>query len=60
MNNPEQNARQQKKRYDKPKLRQVDLRPEEAVLGNCKVTGTSGPGGVGACVTVGACSSQGS
>jgi hypothetical protein len=60
MNNSEQNVRQQKKPYVKPKLRQVDLRPEEAVLGNCKTTGTSGPGGTGACANVGACSTQGS
>ncbi len=63
MNNSAQNTQeqqQQKKRYVKPKLRQVDLRPEEAVLGNCKTAGTSGPGGAGACVMVGACSTQGS
>ncbi len=33
-----------KKTYQKPRLRQVQLRPEEAVLGNCK----SGSGGAGA------------
>lgn len=39
-----------KKTYQKPQLRQVRLRPEEAVLGNCK-TG-SGAGGLsgGTCV----------
>jgi len=33
----------QKKPYAKPELRQVPLRPEEAVLGNCKMSGLSGP-----------------
>jgi hypothetical protein len=33
----------EKKPYEKPKLFQVALRPEEAVLGNCKISGTSGP-----------------
>jgi hypothetical protein len=33
----------QKKPYVKPELRQVPLRPEEAVLGNCKMSGLSGP-----------------
>jgi hypothetical protein len=51
---------QQKKRYVKPELTQVDLRPEEAVLGNCKTTGTSGPGGAGNCSPAGPCSTQGS
>jgi hypothetical protein len=32
-----------KKRYVEPTLTQVLLRPEEAVLGNCKIAGTSGP-----------------
>lgn len=45
----------QKKPYSKPRLRQVDLRPEEAVLGGCKTGGTGGPAGVD-CVLAG-CSS---
>ena len=32
-----------RKPYRKPEIRQVPLRPEEAVLGNCKITGSSGP-----------------
>jgi len=32
-----------RRRYAEPVLTEVPLRPEEAVLGNCKVTGTSGP-----------------
>ena len=31
----------QKKPYTKPEVRQVRLTPEEAVLGNCKVSGST-------------------
>ena len=33
-----------KKRYEKPEVTQVSLRPEEAVLGACKAGRVSGPG----------------
>jgi hypothetical protein len=33
-----------KKRYEKPDVTQVSLRPEEAVLGACKAGRISGPG----------------
>jgi hypothetical protein len=33
-----------KKRYAKPDIRQVALRPEEAVLGACKTATLGGPG----------------
>jgi hypothetical protein len=33
-----------KKRYEKPEITQVSLRPEEAVLGACKAGRVSGPG----------------
>lgn len=49
----ESRSEPQKKRYLKPELRQVPLRPEEAVLGNCKVAGTSGPGIAGSCKIAG-------
>lgn len=49
-----------KKPYSKPRLKRVNLRPEEAVLGNCKTAGTSGPSGIGTCINVGACNAQGS
>ncbi|HEX8141789.1 MAG TPA: hypothetical protein VF553_04280 [Pyrinomonadaceae bacterium] len=49
-----------KKPYVKPLLKQVNLRPEEAVLGNCKTAGVTGPGGAGNCSPAGICSSQGS
>ncbi len=46
-----------KKAYAKPALRKVPLRPEEAVLGNCKMSGSTGPllsnCGPIACVTIG-------
>ena len=48
---------QEKKPYKKPQLKQVSLRPEEAVLGSCKSAGTSGPGS-GNCAVPG-CSSLG-
>jgi len=35
--------RQARKPYAKPEVQQVSLRPEEAVLGSCKTTKTSGP-----------------
>ncbi len=37
-------ARSTKKPYVKPEMRQVSLRPEEAVLGGCKVAGPLGAG----------------
>lgn len=40
---PKDGAKGQKKRYVKPQVRQVPLRPAEAVLGWCKVVGGSGP-----------------
>jgi hypothetical protein len=33
-----------KKLYEPPKLTTISLRPEEAVLGHCKIAGTTGPG----------------
>lgn len=32
-----------KPQYESPKLMRVSLRPEEAVLGNCKISSTTGP-----------------
>jgi hypothetical protein len=50
----------EKKPYTRPEITHIDLRPEEAVLGNCKTSGSSGPGGVGSCAPVGNCFGQGS
>jgi len=32
-----------KKAYESPRLTTINLRPEEAVLGHCKTSGTGGP-----------------
>ena len=53
------NNSQLRKPYLKPQLRKVDLRPEEAVLGNCKTNGTTA-GPTPTCVVVGSCSTLGS
>lgn len=37
------NAEQRKKPYVKPKIRRVELRPQEAVLGGCKTAGQTVP-----------------
>ena len=51
--------REEKRRpYRKPELRRVQLRPEEAVLGNCKTSGTAGP--AAADCTSFSCSTNGS
>lgn len=61
MNNPDRKKQTQQRRpYLKPAVVQVPLRPEEAVLGHCKTSGHSGPGGSGTCHPFGNCSSQGS
>jgi hypothetical protein len=38
-----QDTGQKKKPYVKPKITRVELKPEEAVLGGCKIAGISGP-----------------
>lgn len=52
-------TQRKKKPYQKPKLRRVELRPEEAVLGACKSNGSTGGGAGGGCSTI-SCMSQGS
>ncbi len=47
-----------KKKYASPKLTTISLRPEEAVLGHCKVSGSGGP--VGSCMPLGTCPNSGS
>ncbi len=39
-NPPGEDAR---KPYEKPQISQVSLRPDEAVLGNCKIMSVAGP-----------------
>lgn len=50
---------QPKAPYEPPKVIRVSLRPEEAVLGHCKITGAAGPVS-GSCRSVVACRSIGS
>jgi len=45
--------------YEPPKVIRVSLRPEEAVLGHCKIVGHAGPVS-GSCRSVVACRSLGS
>ncbi len=45
--------------YEPPKVIRVGLRPEEAVLGHCKITGHAGPVS-GSCRSVIACRTLGS
>ena len=47
-----------KQEYEPPRVVAVSLRPEEAVLGHCKISGSAGPG-AGSC-TVLFCGSIGS
>jgi hypothetical protein len=46
----------ERKPYERPVVKQVPLRPEEAVLGSCKITSGFGP--TGTCGTT--CSDAGS
>jgi hypothetical protein len=55
----EENRRQEKKKYESPKVIVISLRPEEAVLGHCKNASSSGPVS-SACTNVGGCSVIGS
>ena len=44
MNNErESKSERVKKPYQKPEIRKIELRPEEAVLGGCKIASSSGP-----------------
>jgi len=45
--------------YEPPKVIRVSLRPEEAVLGHCKVTGAAGPVAT-SCRSIVACRTLGS
>jgi hypothetical protein len=48
-----------KKPYQPPQVTAISLRPEEAVLGHCKIAGTGGPV-TSNCQPIGVCNSQGS
>jgi hypothetical protein len=59
MSETKQKPEPQRKPYEPPKVVAISLRPEEAVLGHCKITGSAGPVS-GSCRSVGACRSIGS
>ncbi|HKN75893.1 MAG TPA: hypothetical protein VJW94_12010 [Candidatus Acidoferrum sp.] len=46
--------------YEPPKVIRVSLRPDEAVLGHCKVTGAMGPVASSSCRSVVSCRTLGS
>lgn len=48
-----------RKRYKKPEIRKVPLRPQESVLGFCKNSQTQGPR-IGTCTRPGSCLIEGS
>ena len=52
-------ASDRKKPYQKPVVARFELRTEEAVLGFCKSSGSSGPSG-GGCMNVNPCRLPGS
>lgn len=52
-------ATAERKPYAEPTVTRVPLRPEEAVLGVCKISYTAGPGHSN-CAVIPQCSSQGS
>jgi hypothetical protein len=54
----ENDNKDNKSQYEAPQLLRVSLRPEEAVLGHCKISASAGP--VGASCTALACRTIGS
>jgi hypothetical protein len=58
MNHEPKTVEARKQNYEPPKVVTISLRPEEAVLGHCKISGSAGPG-AGSC-TVLFCGSIGS
>ncbi len=59
-NNQENNEKKKKKPYVKPEVKKVPLKPEEAVLGFCKLNTFTGPGGANCGIPADPCSSAGS
>ena len=47
--NQELNQAEGKKQYEPPRLTNISLRPEEAVLGHCKTMSSGGPAQTGSC-----------
>ena len=44
MSDGNQSEKNERKSYEAPRIIRVSLRPDEAVLGHCKVSGVAGPG----------------
>jgi hypothetical protein len=59
MSDSQKNQGKNKAAYSAPVVVRVSLRPEEAVLGHCKVTGVAGPAGA-SCRTPSICRTPGS
>jgi hypothetical protein len=59
MTEENQKAAGDRKPYQAPKIIRVSLRPDEAVLGHCKISGSGGPVNPGSCTAL-KCSSPGS
>lgn len=59
MADEQHNLDEVRKPYEAPTVTRISLRPEEAVLGICKIVGHNGPVS-GSCVSVTPCSSLGS
>lgn len=58
MNNEPTSVEIGKQKYEPPRVVTISLRPEEAVLGHCKIAGSAGPG-TGSCMVL-FCNSIGS
>jgi hypothetical protein len=62
--NQEGHPQDGRRQYDPPQIVKISLRPEEAVLGHCKIAGGSGPnqnGLTGPCeILLGGCTPLGS
>jgi hypothetical protein len=48
------------KEYEPPRITEISLRPEEAVLSHCKIAGASGPIGASCNILIVQCSTVGS
>lgn len=59
MSDERKNSDDGRKPYEAPKVTRVSLRPEEAVLGHCKIMGQAGPVS-GSCGGALSCHSKGS
>jgi len=58
MNDDPNPVEMKKQKYEPPQVVTISLRPEEAVLGHCKIAGSAGPG-TGSCIVL-FCNSIGS